>query len=58
MINQNLQFVRFFKNLDDPVNTYSIIRKSQTRVYYFCCQDPNVLGKFVILDVNLVASNR
>jgi hypothetical protein len=50
--------VRFFKNLDDPVDTYSIIRKSQTRVYYFCCQDPNVLGKFVILDVNLVASNR
>jgi hypothetical protein len=48
--------VSFFNNLNDSVDIYSIMRKSQTRVYYFSCHDPNVLGKFVILDVNLVAS--
>ena len=33
MINQNLQFVSFFNNLDDSVDIYSIMKKSQTRVF-------------------------
>jgi hypothetical protein len=53
---QTLQFVSFFNNSNDSVDIYSIMREPQTRVYYFCCQDPNVLGEFVIFDVNLVAS--
>jgi hypothetical protein len=47
---QTLQFVSFFNNSNDSVDIYSIMRESQTRVYYFCCQDPNVLGEFVIFE--------